>query len=128
MKTKLKSRYELNKLLISVLDDSRRFVPAKIELFSQNQSLGMIYVNKKHRQGKFRIPSELYPIMVVAECQNNVQKVMIEDESVQYRFIFKGIKYRELRPPKAIAQCPDGSSGVPCVTCTINGLSYRICI
>ena len=72
------------------------------------------------------VPGSIQKIEIVAELLHQVQQVTLDAGMRSHTFVFNRMRSAAgVGPPEA--RCPNGSSGRPCVDCSIGGSIVRIC-
>jgi hypothetical protein len=112
-------------VVIKVLDglgDSA--IGAEVSFSTAAGPLGVVTIGDAG--ARIRLPDRLGTLTVVAEYGLRRKTARLTVRRNQYTFHFKNSLGYEISP-SPVAQCPDGTTGQPCVECVIGSDVIRIC-
>lgn len=110
---------------IAVRDKNGNFAAgASVDFYQQSLHLGGATVGD--REVTISYPSSMGTIEVVAKLSDEAQSTKLESSQREQGFQFSGIAPSHVTGART-ARCADGSSGQPCVNCTVGGKPIRIC-
>jgi hypothetical protein len=116
-------------LLISAFDnEGRPAAGAEIVVFIHGTYVGAFTIDDESRSASLEIPDVSANVRLVAEFSGVTltSDIGMTDHAHEFRFPVVAPLERALSP--AEARCADGTTGRPCVTCTVGGTQVRICV
>jgi hypothetical protein len=101
-------------------------VGANLSILLDGQTGGALVLG--NRPATLEVGNAAAQVVVRAEYTGMRLEADLGQDVHSYRFQFPIVAPPRFVPPTAVAQCPDKTTGAPCVICDIAGTKVRICV
>jgi hypothetical protein len=106
----------------------RHAYPVNIEILLDGIKAGSLTTDRDHASPSIAINDLSASVQLYAWYGGHELFADLSTSLASYLFEFPIVAREDFAGPSAEARCPDGTTGVPCVTCTVNGTKVRICV
>jgi len=100
----------------------------KVAIKIRGVSAGSFVTDAYHTAGSFEIHGEAMRVELVASYGQQQLTAPMRKEFNSHTFAFAVLPYLAVAQTVAVARCPDGTTGTPCVTCVVGDIRVRICV
>jgi hypothetical protein len=113
---------------VSAVDSAGGPVGAVVNVSVFGVKLGSLQLSEDGAEGLIELPDQFHTVQLNARLQDQILSTLVEHGETAHQFIFSGLHLRTIVAPLAQARCPDGTTGTPCVICTVSGIKVRLCV
>jgi|ERR1700683_2571190 hypothetical protein len=118
------ARPESRSIAIAVVGkDHNPLEGAAVSFFEDDKLFGTVITGI--RGASITLSHVVRSIDVKVVYADSKQETTVSASEASYTFVFA--RKFDFKAPKAIAQCPNGDTGQPCVDCVVDGKKIRIC-